>query len=125
VAALPLGVLGEFQPLARQLEGKTPELAIADAARQLPALGRVGAEIIGPRLHVALFFDLVPDAPSPSDGLKTSAVAEPADVTPVTQMPVFDLHRRVARKKMGTLPQGFIDPFNRTVQPVAGTALQR
>jgi hypothetical protein len=66
VAALPLGVLGEFQPLACQLEGKTPELAIADAARQLPALGRVGAKFLGPRLHVALVFDLVPDAPLPA-----------------------------------------------------------
>ena len=40
--ALPLGSLGEVEPLARQLLGETPELEIADAVRELCAAFREG-----------------------------------------------------------------------------------
>ena len=56
----PLGLLGELQPLARQLFVLALELEIANVARELPAFGRVGAEFFGTGLHVALFDDFEP-----------------------------------------------------------------
>jgi len=45
VPARPFGLLGELQPLARQLFILALELEIADVARELPAFCRMGAAL--------------------------------------------------------------------------------
>jgi hypothetical protein len=52
---MPFGLLGELDPLSRQLFVLAFDLGIANAARELPAFCRVGAEFLGSRLHVELF----------------------------------------------------------------------
>jgi len=47
----PFGLLGELQPLARQLLVLALELEIANVARELPAFCRMGAEFFGTGLH--------------------------------------------------------------------------
>jgi hypothetical protein len=52
---LSVSLLGQLEPLARQLFILAFGLRIATATREFPAFCRVGAEFIGSRLHAALF----------------------------------------------------------------------
>ena len=52
---LSVGLLGELEPLARQLFILTFDLRIANAVREFPAFCGVGTVFLGSRLHAALF----------------------------------------------------------------------
>lgn len=56
-ASVPLsfGQFGQLEPLARQLFILTFDVRIANSVREFPAFCRVGAELLGSRLHAALF----------------------------------------------------------------------
>ena len=58
LVALPFGLLGQFEPLARQFFILAFGLRIANAVREFPAFCRVSTELLGSRLHAAPYGDL-------------------------------------------------------------------